>query len=170
MRYPSQQKTGHFKVYEIRHKESNKLLYIGVTSYTLSRRCSGNSQYNYKIMYVQEVGQFDTRDEAEEIESILIKRYRPPFNQATGPRSTGIKQSREWVNKRVNNRRPYTHSADVRQKIGKANGHRVKCVETDQIFYSLAEAARWCDGQDSKISLVVRGKRKTHKGYHWELV
>jgi hypothetical protein len=168
--YPCQRKTGHFKIYEIRDSNSHKLLYIGVTSLTLNKRCNGNKQYNPKTMYCKEVAQFECRREAEEYEAILITRYRPVMNQALGPGQTGITQTPEHIRKKVLSQAWYKHEDVTKRKIGEANGCRVKCVETGQEFYSMAEAARWCGGQDTKISLVTRGKRKTHKGYKWELV
>ncbi len=168
--YPCHKKPGHTKLYEIRCKLTHELLYIGVTDYLLQRRCSGNPKYKPRQMYIKELGQFDSREEAEAVETILIKRYKPVLNIATGPRSTGTKQTEEHIAKKVASQAWYKHNDDTKRKIGESNGHKVRCVETGEVFYSMAEAARSCGGQDSKISLVVRGKRKTHKGYHWELV
>lgn len=168
--YPCQRKTGHTKIYEIRCKDSHKLLYIGVTEGHVNRRCNSNKKYNPKTMYCKEIAQFQSHKEAEHWEAILIKRYKPELNEALGPGQTGIKQSPEIIYKRTKSMEWYKHDDQTKIKIGIANGYKVRCVETGDEFYSMAEAARWCGGSDSKISKVTRGLRKTHKGYHWELV
>ncbi len=48
---------------------------------------------------------------------------------------------------------------------------RVRCIETDVVYSSLAEAARDVGlEQSSPISRQASGKRKTAGGYHWEYV
>lgn len=49
----------------------------------------------------------------------------------------------------------------------------VKCVETQQIFPSCADAAEWLGyprNKSSYISRVANGNRKTCKGYRWEFI
>lgn len=53
----------------------------------------------------------------------------------------------------------------------------VQCIETGQIFPSLAEAARWLAETknmslkvDGHISQVCKGRRKTCGGYHWRYI
>ena len=47
---------------------------------------------------------------------------------------------------------------------------RVRIVETDETFDSLTECAKSIDGSKSGISRCLKGKRKTHRGYHFEYV
>lgn len=50
----------------------------------------------------------------------------------------------------------------------KLRGKSVICVETDIIYPSTAEAARLTNINRTGIIHVLRGKRKTAGGYHWE--
>jgi len=50
---------------------------------------------------------------------------------------------------------------------------KCKCVELNKIFNSYADACDYLNQQRSysgKIGEVIRGKRKTFAGYHWEAV
>lgn len=61
----------------------------------------------------------------------------------------------EWCNQRYNN----TYSL----------GHKVKCVETGEVFNSIAEAGEKMNIKShTHIGAVCSGKRKTCGGYHWE--
>lgn len=47
----------------------------------------------------------------------------------------------------------------------------VRCIETGQIYYSAAEAARQNNIKNrARISECARGVRKSYKGYHWEYI
>lgn len=46
----------------------------------------------------------------------------------------------------------------------------VMCIELNQTFNSIADAAKILDLSDSKISLVCNGFRKTHGGYHFKFI
>lgn len=54
--------------------------------------------------------------------------------------------------------------------VCKAHNRKVRCVETGQIFESATIAAKEMNLCQSHISAVCRGERKTHGGYHWEVV
>jgi hypothetical protein len=53
---------------------------------------------------------------------------------------------------------------------GAKNGaaRKVKNIETGTIYGCLEDAAKSCNGDRRNICSVCTGKRKTHKGYHWE--
>lgn len=65
-----------------------------------------------------------------------------------------------------------TNETKVKQQqiATKLRGKAVRCVETDVIYSSTAEAARATNTQRTGIIHVLRGERKTHGGYHWEYV
>ena len=76
----------------------------------------------------------------------------------------------------LNRERHLTQLASVRQKGIDKTKRRVKCIEKDLIFESLAEAERWSMSEENDnhkkanhqhISKVCSGKRKTCGGYHW---
>lgn len=66
------------------------------------------------------------------------------------------------------------HSEETKRKIGEAQKNRkdqskkVLCVETGEIFESMAEAERKTGVNNHHISEVCRGKLKTTGGYHWK--
>ena len=45
---------------------------------------------------------------------------------------------------------------------------KVRCVETNTIYESIAEAGRKIQRQEANIKSCCIGKRKTCGGYHWE--
>ena len=47
---------------------------------------------------------------------------------------------------------------------------KIKCVETEQVFRTLREAADSIKGDFSSIAKCLKGQRQTHKGYHWVYV
>lgn len=47
---------------------------------------------------------------------------------------------------------------------------RVRCIETNKIYSSCAEAARAVGVTKAYIGHVCQGKRKTARGYHWEYI
>ena len=51
-----------------------------------------------------------------------------------------------------------------------AKKKKVRCIETNEIFSSVREAARHIGIDHSGISLCCNGKNKTAGGYHWEFV
>jgi len=169
-KWPSISPTGYHTIYFVYCRHSTDLLYIGVTGYRLKKRFNSNKWFRPKDMWYEPVMVFSGREEAEDWEEYLICYFNPPKNKYLAAKGKGQKQDIEWVQRRANAVRGTKASEERKRKIGEANGHKVRCVETGDEFYSLSEAARWCGGSDSKISLVVRGKRKSHKGYKWELI
>lgn len=55
-------------------------------------------------------------------------------------------------------------------KPRKTNAKRVRCVETNEIFSSIKEAARHTKAYPAHIAQVCRGQLKRSGGYHWEYV
>lgn len=81
----------------------------------------------------------------------------------------GKKQSKETIEKRK-------QTFIEKKKNGyvqKNEGHKKKivCVETNQVFDSVKEAAKYLHLTDgSCLSAVLKGRRKTCKGFHFEYV
>lgn len=48
------------------------------------------------------------------------------------------------------------------------NPKKIRIVETGEIFYSISECARYISGSKTHISECLYGRRKTHKGYHFQ--
>ena len=71
----------------------------------------------------------------------------------------------DWVSAKENNNYG-THG----ERIGKALGKRIRCVETEQTYYSAREAGRQTGVDRASISKCCNGERRTAGGYHWEYV
>lgn len=58
---------------------------------------------------------------------------------------------------------------ETRKKMSESSNRKRKvlCVETGEIFDSIAKASEKYKASDTHISCVCRGKRKTAGGYHW---
>lgn len=59
-------------------------------------------------------------------------------------------------------------SEETKKKIREANGKKVICIETQQVFNSLKEASEHIGVHKSNISKCCRDKRKTCGGFHWK--
>ena len=65
-----------------------------------------------------------------------------------------------------------------KQKAKEVNSKRIKCLETEEIFNSIKEAAEWCGLKSaSGISDYLNGKKKsagkhplTKEKLHWILI
>ena len=82
----------------------------------------------------------------------------------------GKKQSPEWVAKRMANAKGRRLSPEHRAKLEAARKVPVRCVDTGEIYESATEAGRRLNIQNSKITAVCRGKRKTAGGLRWEYI
>lgn len=67
-------------------------------------------------------------------------------------------------------RNKFIQKQHVKKRI--ANIQKVRCIETGQVFESVADAlkAMGMDPRNSHISACCRGKRKTAGGYHWQYI
>ena len=74
--------------------------------------------------------------------------------------------------KKGKKRKPF--SEEHKQKMSEARkgennpmATKVYCVELDMVFNTVTEASKFVGCNKSNISVVLRGKQKTAKGYHW---
>ena len=58
---------------------------------------------------------------------------------------------------------------DNKYNVSYSYGKKVKCVETGEIFNSLAEAGRYIGMSYTCITNALKRKNGTAGGYHWEL-
>lgn len=56
------------------------------------------------------------------------------------------------------------------ERMGKAKGKSVLCIETGVIYSSTREAARQTGINNSSISKCCRGIQKTAGGFHWQYI
>ncbi len=65
----------------------------------------------------------------------------------------------------------HTISEETKKKIknSQPNKKAVICIETNQIFDTISDAAKWCHlSGSSHISAVCKGNRKIAGGFHWK--
>ena len=75
----------------------------------------------------------------------------------------------DMTNNCVNNLQWMSFNENIRKRRG-YGAKAVRCIETNIIYPSAAEAARCFDLDPSTIRKVCRGERKRTGGYHWEFV
>lgn len=100
----------------------------------------------------------------------------PQFGKSHKGWGSGLKRSSETIEKLRINSSGRTHTKDARRRIGNATAkHKrksvIKCLNDGtelETYLSIKEAARAVCGQNNKITAVLRGTRKTHKGYVWK--
>ncbi len=56
------------------------------------------------------------------------------------------------------------------QQLTHPNKKKVLCMETGEIFFSTQEASRQTGINNTSISKVCNGHRKTAGGYHWQFI
>lgn len=64
-------------------------------------------------------------------------------------------------------RRVITDETRLKMSQSSTRKRNVICVETGEVFDSIAKASEKYKASDTHISCVCRGKRKTAGGYHW---
>lgn len=62
-----------------------------------------------------------------------------------------------------------TYGEETKQKLREAFSQPVLCVELNQVFPSMTEAAHSMGLSKCTISAVIKGRNKTAAGYHWIL-
>lgn len=90
---------------------------------------------------------------------------KPQVNHKDENKLNNCVDNLEWMTNKEN-----TNYGTRNERIGKAQGKLVRCIETGVIYYSTREAGRQTGLNQSHISKVCRGERKTTGGYHWEFV
>ena len=87
----------------------------------------------------------------------------------------------EWMTKSENIRHAYDNGIHANRKpsygmLGKKNpnagrkGKPFKIVETGEVFNTLLECEKAINGNDTCIQDCLKGRQKTHRGYHFEYV
>lgn len=103
---------------------------------------------------------------------------KPEINHKDGNRYNNSSSNLEWVTKRENCRHAWDNnligpSYGMRGKTnpnGGRKGKPFKIVETGEVFNTLEECEQAIDGNNRHINDCLRGRQRTHRGYHFEYV
>ena len=83
-------------------------------------------------------------------------------NHIDGNKSNNCVWNLEWCTDKEN----VNHAL----KTGLRKSHKVKIVETGEVFENAYECAKSIHGNAQNIYKCIDGSRKTHKKYHYEVV
>lgn len=87
---------------------------------------------------------------------------KPCINHIDENKTNNALPNLEWCTHEENN-----NHGSHNEKLSKAHQKKVICIETQEIFESVKEAAKAVDIDPSNISAACNGKHKTSAGYHW---
>ena len=150
-----------YKVYKHTNLINGKS-YIGITSQKVYKRWHPDHYISCKRFYaaIQEFGwqnfshkvlyEVDTKEEANRLEKEMIIQYK------TTEAAFGYNISFGGIGG--------DNGGSEKQR------KKVLCVETGVIYESIKEASRQTGIDNSGISKVCRGVRKTAGGYHWQYI
>lgn len=180
-------------IYAIRYKIDGKT-YIGKTVRTLKERISEHvrrgrflkrpsyidnaiNKYGIDSFEILIIEECTTEDELNEREKFWIKEFNCKFpngyNLTDGGEGTSgcvMSEASRLKIAKINKGRKHTAQARANMAAARTNKRAVRCIETGEIFCSIAEAARCSKLSDSHISAVCNKKANcfTAGGLHWE--
>jgi predicted GIY-YIG superfamily endonuclease len=177
-----------YKVYLIKRRCDNFIMYVGLTSQLLAKRFQQHVDRKkfVKKDYFMEIVQEDiTLQEAVTLEELLIEQY---TTRKTGwnvsPKSINgysnlhsEEQKAKWSMERKGKpfpkndyRRTTPNTPEHNKKISEANSRPVICLNDGKTYRSMRQACVALCLQESKVSLVCNGKRPHTRGYKFKFL
>ena len=103
---------------------------------------------------------------------------KPEINHIDGNKHNNNASNLEWVTKKENCQHSWKNGLAKPSygMLGKSNpnsgrkGKPIRIVETGETFKTLKECEEAIDGNNRHINDCLRGRQKTHRGYHFEYV
>lgn len=146
------------KVYCVKERQTDDIIYIGCTRVTLHKRFIGHvgdKKFQHDNHYIQLIQEGLSEAEAFKLEAMLIEQYNPKANIYAG-----YKIHNKALVKRV------TNSSDKHiQQIKASNSRPIICLNDGKTYSSIREACKKLGLSEPKVSMVCQGKRPHTKGY-----
>ena len=103
------------------------------------------------------------------VHRLMALTYIPnPEGKETVNHINEIKNDNRLENLEWATRKEQTNHGTRTERAAASKMKKVRCVETGEVFESAGAAAQSVDSWREHIVKVLKGRAKTHKGYHWE--